>query len=234
MFLYIIRHGDPDYDKDCLTERGKKQAEALSKRLAESGITKVFSSPMGRAKETAEPTCRRLGIEYQVVDWMHEISEYVRAWNPDGTLKYHISLLPAASMRESGAEDLGFYGCLDAFPMKETRMKEAMEKISANSRIFLAGLGYEKQENVYKIVAPNDERVAVFCHTGFGRAWISELLHIPLNIMWCSNYTHTGVTVLEFENSETGFTAPKLLCYSDMSHLYAAGLDMIYNGKFKI
>ena len=51
MLLYIIRHGDPHYPTDSLTPRGVEQAEAVGKRLAASGIDKVFSSPMGRAKQ---------------------------------------------------------------------------------------------------------------------------------------------------------------------------------------
>ena len=34
MLLYIIRHGDPDYATDSLTERGKLQAEAVGKRMS--------------------------------------------------------------------------------------------------------------------------------------------------------------------------------------------------------
>ena len=34
MLLYIVRHGDPIYNPDSLTERGKLQAAALGKRLA--------------------------------------------------------------------------------------------------------------------------------------------------------------------------------------------------------
>ena len=45
---------------------------------------------------------------------------------------------------------------------------------------------------------------------------------------------HTGVTVLQFKNNENGITAPRLLCYSDMSHLYAEGLDTRYNGGIEI
>ena len=63
MLLYIIRHGDPIYETDSLTERGRAQAEAVAKRLAASGIDRVFSSPMGRARQTAEPTCRLLGLD---------------------------------------------------------------------------------------------------------------------------------------------------------------------------
>ena len=30
MLLYIIRHGDPDYENDCLTKKGKKQADGYT------------------------------------------------------------------------------------------------------------------------------------------------------------------------------------------------------------
>ena len=66
MVLYVIRHGDPDYKNDSLTELGIRQAELLGRRLQKSGITHVFSSPNGRAKMTAEPTCRRLGLEMEI------------------------------------------------------------------------------------------------------------------------------------------------------------------------
>ena len=58
MLLYIIRHGEPDYTTDTLTERGRLQAEAVGKRMAASKIDRIFSSPMGRAIQTAEPACR--------------------------------------------------------------------------------------------------------------------------------------------------------------------------------
>ena len=34
MLLFFIRHGDPIYNPDSLTDLGKKQAEALVKRMA--------------------------------------------------------------------------------------------------------------------------------------------------------------------------------------------------------
>ena len=40
--------------------------------------------------------------------------------------------------------------------------------------------------------------------------------------------------IIEFRKSKTGYTVPRLLCYSDMSHLYAAGLDMKYCGRTEI
>ena len=35
MRIIFIRHGNPDYEKDCLTELGHKQAEAAAKKEQE-------------------------------------------------------------------------------------------------------------------------------------------------------------------------------------------------------
>ena len=56
--LYIIRHGDPDYETNkeqggSLTENGRAEAKALASYLKKEGITHAYSSPMGRAKLTA-------------------------------------------------------------------------------------------------------------------------------------------------------------------------------------
>ena len=42
MKLLIIRHGDPDYVNDTLTEVGKKEADLLAKFLAEKNIDKIY------------------------------------------------------------------------------------------------------------------------------------------------------------------------------------------------
>ncbi|MBQ1206574.1 MAG: histidine phosphatase family protein, partial [Clostridia bacterium] len=55
MLLYVIRHGDPIYNPDSLTEKGKRQAEALARRLAVNGLDKIYSSPLVRAQQTAQP-----------------------------------------------------------------------------------------------------------------------------------------------------------------------------------
>ncbi len=63
MKLLIIRHGDPDYEHDSVTEKGKREVELLGQRLAKENITKIYCSPLGRARATAAPTCRLTGME---------------------------------------------------------------------------------------------------------------------------------------------------------------------------
>ena len=53
MRIVFVRHGEPDYARDCLTENGKIQAALAAERLREEGIEEIYSSPLGRAAETA-------------------------------------------------------------------------------------------------------------------------------------------------------------------------------------
>jgi probable phosphoglycerate mutase len=101
-------------------------------------------------------------------------------------------------------------------------MKGAVDYIEAHGTEFLERLGYKEENGIYRIIRPNDEKVALFCHGAMGRAWLSVLLHIPINMMWSSfDYDMTGVTVVEFKNNPNGLTAPQCLRFSDTSHLYA-------------
>ena len=59
MKLLIVRHGDPDYEKDSLTEKGWREAAFLAERLSIINVKQFFVSPLGRAKDTASCTLER-------------------------------------------------------------------------------------------------------------------------------------------------------------------------------
>ena len=234
MLLYIVRHGDPDYETDSLTKRGLLQAEAVGKRIKDSGINQIFSSPMGRAKQTAEPACRLLGLPCNIEEWTHEIGNERLTPFPDGVMK-SITDVQNSYYRENGNMDLSYERAFECQGIRESDMKSAIAYIEKNGKDFLERLGYKEENGIYRILRPNEDKVALFCHAAFSRAWMSVLLHVPLNIMWSGfEYTHTGVTVVEFKNYENGFTAPKCLCFSDMSHLYADKLDMVFDNRVEI
>ena len=233
MLLYIIRHGDPNYSKDCLTKRGKLQAEAVGKRIFDSKIDRIFSSPLGRAVETAEPACRMLGIPYSIEEWTREIGDERLTPFPDGEFK-SVSKLQNTYFRENGNISLTYEDAYKCQGINQSKMKDAVGLIEEKGNEFLERLGYREENGIYRILKKNNEKVALFCHSAFARAWLSTLLHIPLHIMWSSfGYTHTGVTIIEFKNNKNGITAPRCLCYSDMSHLYSDNLDLIYDNRKK-
>ena len=234
MLLYIVRHGDPIYTTDSLTPKGVLQAEAVGKRLAASGIDRIFTSPMGRARQTAEPACRLLGLPYTVEPWAHEIEGERLSTYPDG-VPTSVNVLQNTLLLENGAVDADYYHAFSTPVFANSGMKDACTYIWENGKDFLRRLGYQEENGIYKIVNPNEEKVALFCHAAFAKTWISMLLHIPIHIMCAgTNYCHTGVTILEFANNPDGVTAPRMLCYSDLSHFYKEDLDLCYNNKILI
>ena len=51
MRLIFIRHGDPDYAHDSLTDKGKREVELLTKRVsAWKNVSKIYVSSMGDSK----------------------------------------------------------------------------------------------------------------------------------------------------------------------------------------
>lgn len=234
MLLYIVRHGDPDYVNDCLTEKGILQAEAVGKRIAASGINEIYSSPMGRAQQTAAPACRLLGLPCNIEPWAHEVEEERLSNEPYGK-PTSVSLIQNTYFLENGGIDLPYDRSFEALGFRSSGMKEAQARIIAGGRDFLERLGYKEENGVYRILRQNNDKVALFCHSVMARAWIAHLLHIPIHLTWSGfHYTHTGVTVIEFRNWENGITAPVCLCMNDMSHLYKDGPDMIYDRRIEL
>ena len=74
MRIIFVRHGEPDYARDCLTDTGRRQAEAAARRLAGEGISEIYTSPCGRASETASFTAARLGLPVTTLEFMREIT----------------------------------------------------------------------------------------------------------------------------------------------------------------
>ena len=61
MRILLIRHGDPDYVNDTLTEKGRREAALLAKRAVSMNMGECYKSPLGRAKDTAAPCLEGTG-----------------------------------------------------------------------------------------------------------------------------------------------------------------------------
>ena len=215
MLLYIIRHGEPDYANDCLTRRGKKQADALAKRFDSQGVSfdEIYSSPLVRAKQTAEPTCENQGIDYNIEEWMSE------------DLCFADFSIERVGQRDwsfavQNTQMLDIEGAWHESRIFPRTAASGYMRVSNASDDFLTRLGYKRDGLHYKVVKPSDKRIAVFCHHGLGTTWLSHMLSIPPNIFWASfDIAHTGLTIVQFKNTPDGRTAPQCLCLSDTAHV---------------
>ena len=74
MKLVIIRHGDPFYTIDSLTETGWKEAQLLSERISKLDVKAFYVSPLGRAQDTALATLRKMDRKAETLTWLQEFS----------------------------------------------------------------------------------------------------------------------------------------------------------------
>ncbi|HHV97066.1 MAG TPA: histidine phosphatase family protein [Clostridiaceae bacterium] len=239
MLLYYIRHGDPIYDPDSLTPLGHRQAESVAKRLALFGVDKVYASTSNRAIQTAQPTCEMLKKEAILLDFANEKyawqefsveADGMRTWifRPR---KYR-RLFASPNIRKLGDT---WYEHPDLSPYKDN-FKMGLERISRETDNFLLSLGYERipEDGIYRVVKPNEERIALFAHEGFGYLFISYILNIPYPIFTIHfEMCHSGMTVIEFPSQDNELCIPKVLTYSNNGHLYHDNLPLDFNHRIK-
>ena len=232
MLFYYIRHGDPIYDPDSLTSLGERQAEAIAKRIAIYGLDRIYASSSNRAILTAKPTCELLKKDMEILDFANEMHAWhdfsivkndKRIWFFDD--KEYKNLFCDESVLSLGNK---WYQ-----HEKMTDFKKGIDRVSDEADNFFKSLGYEhiKGTGKYKVIQPNNERVALFAHQGFGLTFLSQILDIPFP-MFANHFNicHTGMTVINF-NEKDGYAIPRVLTLSSDSHIYHEGLPTKYNNS---
>ncbi len=85
--IYLVRHGESEANiqgvfagsaEYLLTERGIKQAQITARVLSKAPIVAIYSSPLSRARKTAEPFSSLLHLPVAVIDGLREI--YCGEW----------------------------------------------------------------------------------------------------------------------------------------------------------
>lgn len=220
MKLYLIRHADPDYANDTLTERGHEEARALIAYLRSEEIDGIVTSPLGRARDTARYTAEALGLPVRVEPWMAELhlpgegADRPAAWDIHGHTIRNPDYLddPLAFERVPG--------------MPSQRLREVVDAIREESDRFLASFGYVRDRGSYRVERQNSSRVAVFAHGGFGLTWLSTLLEIPAPLVWSGFFLHpSSVTQILFDERGDGFATPRCLMIGSLPHLFAKDLQ---------
>jgi probable phosphoglycerate mutase len=221
MKILIIRHAEPDYPNHTITAAGHAEAQALAAKLARERIDRIYCSPVNRALHTMRYTAERLGLEPVIEPWTRELSwhafdaqgEKMAAWNIPG--EQARASLPTAG-RGTWEEQTPYRDFAAQY-----------EQLQADSDAFLRRHGYERVGGRYRILRPNRETIAVFCHLGFGLTWLSHLLELPFPLMWCGFWLPpSSVTTVLFEERSPEWAVPRCLGLGDVSHLHMAGLSV--------
>jgi probable phosphoglycerate mutase len=168
MELILIRHGLPEKvvrddggaaDPE-LSATGHLQAQKMAEYLQSEPIAKIYSSPMRRAAQTAEPLASLLDLPVTLVDGVAEYDQQADHYIPVEQLKEENYAAWKALMRG----DLQGYD-FEAFV---DRAIAALNDIIANHR---------------------GETVAVTCHGGIVNVWAAHVLGMTPRMFFNPYYT---------------------------------------------
>ena len=230
MKLLIIRHADPDYEADSLTPAGWREAALLADRLAQTEITDIYCSPLGRARDTASLTLARKGMEAVTLDWLREFSP--RMTDPDtGRDRVSWDWLPQRWTREPAYYDREQW-CHTPI-MEAAGVPEEYARVCQGLDELLARHGYVREGRFYRAVRPNRDTVALFCHLGVECVLLSHLMGVSPMVLWhglCP--LASSVTTVLTEERRQGVASFRVNAMGDLSHLTAAGVAPSFSARF--
>jgi probable phosphoglycerate mutase len=184
---------------------------------------------------TATPTAKALGKEIEILDWCNESysAKALFYTGSDGGRDWifrHRESRPVLVSDEVRKLDREWYK--HPFFDKMPWLCDEMARMRKETDAFMLSLGYRHEGNGYIVERPNNDRVALFAHQGFGLEFLSTLLDIPYS-QFATRFDmgHSGMTVIEF--SGDGFVVPKVLQLSNDSHLYREGLPTDYQNRIR-
>jgi probable phosphoglycerate mutase len=227
MKIYFIRHGHPDYSKDCLTTLGCKQAAAAAERLKDCEIEKIYSSTRGRAFETAQFTANVLGMDVIPSPFMKEINWTSINKEPilEGGHPWNISDVFAAEGKSLLGRDWQ-----EREPYCKTHVVNSYKIVVEGLDAWLLDLGYRREGEYYRVVGDNTDRtVAMFSHGGSSSVALSHIFNIPLPQL--CGFLHpefTSITIVEFSNKTGELFCPRFALMNDARHIYGIEGEKLY------
>ncbi len=231
MRILIVRHGDPDYSIDSLTEKGWREAKYLSEKLANTKIDEFFVSPLGRAKDTASFTLEKCQKEATQCEWLREFDSKIN--RPDRTDRKSISWdwLPQDWTKEEMFFDKDHWFEHEVFV--EGKVKEEYDWVIKNFDSVLEEHGYKRENNYYRVLQSNEKVLCFVCHFGLECVLLSHLLNISPMQLWhglCA--APTSVTTLTTEERREEIAYFRMSAFGDISHLYAKGEEPAFAARF--
>ena len=209
MRIIFVRHGDPDYEHDCLTETGHRQAQAVSEQLVHMGISEIYASPMGRAQQTAAYTADRLGLPIRTLDYMHEIS-----WGGPGLPENgHPWTLSERMIVEENYDFFGQDWRKHPYYVGNIAV-DYYDLIARSIDGFLEERGYRHDGRRWMCEGATDKTIALFSHGGASNCALSHILALPFPyVATMMPYYFTSVITVEFPVAEGQYVHPMLMLY---------------------
>lgn len=232
MKLLIIRHADPDYVNDSLTEKGCREAELLSQELIKVPVSAYYCSPLGRAKATASYTLNKLGVSAVECPWLREFQAPIEKPNLPGRESITWDWLPEDWTAEPRFFDKDAW--TEVACMAKANVKEQYDWVCQGLDSVLAAHGYLRENNYYRATSPNNDTIAFFCHFGVESVLLSHMLNISPMLLWHGMVAApTAVTTLATEERRPGIAYFRMLSFGELTHLYMNNEPPSFSARFR-
>ena len=231
MRIIIIRHGDPDYSIDSLTETGWKEAELLAERLVKTDMTEIYVSPLGRAQDTLKPTLKKTGRTAVTLEWLREFNPRIHRPDMPELQKVSWDWLPQDWTRDEAFFNRSLWFTNPVFV--EADVKKEYDWVVENFDNLLAEHGYVREGDYYRVEKANRDTLVLVCHFGLECVLLSHLMNVSPMVLWhgmCA--APSSVTSIYTEERREGIASFRVSCFGDTSHLYTAGEGPSFAARF--
>ena len=250
MRLLFFRHGDPDYDMDGLTEKGKTEAALLANAIKSLGIEEIYSSPLGRAKMTLDYSLKELDLKATTLDWLQE---FPALFDPnmadDNTREAYKNELKRTEDNSRYEKRIvwdmmpSYYAehpelfITDRWRTSEiVRASNAVEVYDHVTKEFdelLRKEGYERIGSLYRVNRGNEKTLAFFCHFGITCVILSHIWNVsPFVPLQFLAMAPTSLTELVTEEREKGVAIFRTLRVGDITHLTLGNEMPSFSARF--
>lgn len=230
MRLLIIRHGDPDYSIDSLTQKGWREAELLSERIKKLDVKEFYCSPLGRAKDTAKPTLKKMNRTVTIHDWLKEFPGYVLK-NNNGEKSNPWDQLPSFWTAQSDLYDREKW--IKTPFVQSGNVEGIYNSVCKSFDELLENHGYKRENNYYRAVNANNDTIVLFSHFGLECVLLSHLIGASPYVLWHGFVAlPTSVTTIITEEREEGIASFRCNGFGDISHLYVADEPPAFAARF--
>ena len=231
MKLLFLRHGDPDYAIDSLTPTGRIEAELLAERIAPMPIAAYFVSPLGRAKATAKPTLEAANRTATECDWLREFEPHIVRPDTNGQKRVAWDWLPQDWL--SDPRFLSPTDWRDNPFFSESGVGASYDAVTSAFDRLLSDYGYAREGLWYRVMRPNADTLAFFCHFGVSCVLLSHLMNVSPMVLWHGlAMAPTSVTTVVSEERRSGIASFRATAIGDVTHLLSHGREPSFSARF--
>lgn len=233
MKLLFIRHAEPDYAHDSLTEKGFKEAKYLGEYLKNEQIDEIYVSPLGRAQETMKAYLRESGTKVIPIteDWLREFDAKVKhdrndcAWDflPETIEKMDEDIFSSEPNKVNEANP--FY--------KDSNYLERYSRAINGLDEILKSNGYVREGRHYRVEEENTKTIVFFCHFGIISVLLSHLFNTSSMVLgqyFCAS--PSSITTIYSEERRKGIASFRCLEFGATPHLAIHHEEPSFSARF--